>query len=287
MNTEKMYEQFLREKEYMLDRSPKTMAYLRQGAKHFMPIIGSAMNEGELRRLTLEAITHVLELPVRARSKNTYLGPLRTFLGWLLEQEIITRPVRIKKVKVERKLRETLTTEQIEKLLAYKCKRTYERRIQAASALMLDTGLRSAEWRNLKLADMDLGKQHLKVYGKGAVERMVPFSAECRKFLMRWIMRLPEGSIYVFPTQSGKAISGRNALRDLTKLAAHCQIWRVNLHMLRHSFATGWIRNGGSVEILRRVLGHTDVRTTMAYMHNSVADMQAAHHQFSPVARMK
>jgi site-specific recombinase XerD len=54
--------------------------------------------------------------------------------------------------------------------------------------------------------------------------------------------------------------------------------------MLRHTFATSWIRNGGNVEILRRILGHTDIRTTMIYMSNSVEDIKAVQPRFSPVA---
>lgn len=72
-------------------------------------------------------------------------------------------------MKTEKKLRRTLTPEQIEKLLTFKPSRRYQRRMQAAIALMLDTGLRSAEWRNLTRQDMDLESLHVKVYGKGKV----------------------------------------------------------------------------------------------------------------------
>jgi hypothetical protein len=80
MNIETQFERFMREKEYLLDRSAKTLTYLRTGAKHFLPIIAPAKNEGELRSLAQDAFHHVLELGVSGRSKNTYLGPLRTFL---------------------------------------------------------------------------------------------------------------------------------------------------------------------------------------------------------------
>src|ERR1035441_2409352 len=284
MNIETQFERFMREKEYLLDRSAKTLTYLRTGAKHFLPIIAPAKNEGELRTLVQDAFHHILELGVCGRSKNTYLAPLRTFLNWRVEQEI-ARIIKIKKVKVEKKLRVTLTPEQFERLLSYKAKRRCHRRMQAAVALMLDTGLRSSEWRNLKRQDVDFERLHLKVYGKGAIERLVPFSPECKKFLMRWlILDVPDHFQYVFCTRDDKPISDRNALHDIVLLAARCCIWKINLHMLRHTFATSWIRNGGNVEILRRILGHTDIRTTMIYMSNSVEDLKAVQSRFSPVA---
>lgn len=285
MDIDTQFERFMREKEHLLDRSTKTLTYLRTGAKHFLPSIAPAKNEGELRGLVQDALHHVLELKVCGRSKNTYLGPLRTFLNWLVEQEVIARPIKIKKVKTEKKLRVTLTQEQIERLLSYRPKRRCQRRMQAAVALMLDTGLRSAEWRNLKRQDIEFDHLHLKVYGKGSVERLVPFSPECKKFLMKWlILDVPDNFQYVFGTCGDKPISDRNALHDIVRLAARCGIWKINLHMLRHTFATSWIRNGGNVEILRRILGHSDIRTTMIYMSNSVEDIKAVQPRFSPVA---
>ena len=60
MNIETQFERFMREKEYLLDRSAKTLTYLRTGAKHFLPIIAPAKNEGELRNLAQDAFHHVL-----------------------------------------------------------------------------------------------------------------------------------------------------------------------------------------------------------------------------------
>ena len=285
MNIETQFDRFMREKQQLLDRSPKTLKYLQTGAKRWLPLIAKATNEGELRTMTQDAIHHVLELPIRGRSKNTYLGPLRTFLNWLLEQEVINRAIKIKKVKCEKKLRVTLTPEEIERMLVYKPKRRCHRRMQAAVALMLDTGLRSAEWRNLKKHDIDFERLQLKVYGKGNVERMVPFSPECKRFLMRWLtLDVPDRCEYVFGTYTDKPISARNALRDIVRMAGWCGIWRINVHMMRHTFATGWVRNGGNIEILRRILGHTDIRTTMIYLNNSVEDIKVVQPRFSPVA---
>ena len=298
-----MYESFLKDKEYAVGVSPKTMIYLRNmGSKHFLPIIAPAKDEAELRKLVLEATGRIQGLrrarpgpgqsnEITARSKNTYLGPLRTFLGWLLEEEIIVKAIRVKKLKVPRPLRKTLTFGQIVKLLDYKCtikSRMFGiARIQAAVALMCDCGLRSSEWRNLKIADIDMDRREVKVWGKGSIERLVTFTPECRKIVARWIRRLPERSVYAFPTSTGRPVSGRNALRDLVWLGARCQIWHVNLHLLRHSFGTIWIRNGGSVEMLRRCMGHANIQTTLQYLHNDTADMEAAHSQFSPLSRMK
>jgi integrase/recombinase XerD len=285
MTVEKQFERFMREKQFLLDRSPKTLTYLRTRAKLFLPIIAPAKNEGELRGLVAEAVDRILARNIRGCSKNTYLSPLRTFLNWLVAEEVISKAVRIKKVKIEKKLRAILTAEEVRTLLSYKAKHRYQRRMQAAVALMLDTGLRSSEWRNAKRKDFDFDGLHLKVYGKGSVERLVPFSEECRKFLMRWLIRdVPQHFEFVFCTKGDKPISDRNALHDIVRLGAWCKIWKINLHMLRHTFATSWVRSGGNVEILRRILGHKDIRTTMIYMSNSVEDVKVAHSKFSAVA---
>jgi integrase/recombinase XerC len=89
---------------------------------------------------------------------------------------------------------------------------------------------------------------------------------------------------FVFSTRSGIALSQRNADRDLKYIGRQLRL-SLRWHLLRHVFGTLFIRAGGNVADLQRIMGHRSVTTTMLYVHAQTSDFVLAHNTLSPLAR--
>lgn len=129
--------------------------------------------------------------------------------------------------------------------------------------LMLDAGLRSNEVCSLKRSDINFDNEYIRVYGKGAKERIVPMSKNLRKHLYEYIHLYQQHSI-----ENSFFTITNSAIKSLfVRIRKKTGIERVKPHLLRHTFATCFILGGGSVEMLRILLGHESISTTQIYMH--------------------
>jgi integrase/recombinase XerD len=174
----------------------------------------------------------------------------------------------------------------VSRLVHYRPRSEGQKRLQALVLLLLDTGLRIEEALTLGRNQIDLDNLLLKAAGKGNKERVVPISSELRKVLWRHLQR--QSHDLVFSTQRGGRLTQRNVLRDLKGLCADLDITgvRCSPHTLRHTFAVAYLRNGGNLFYLSRILGHSSVTTTQRYLESlGVEDLQAVHNRFSVVGR--
>jgi integrase/recombinase XerD len=288
MEMQKLFDQFVRERQFLTNVTEKTLVYYQTAWRKWQPHLVQVHSEAELRPATRAAITELSASgKICARSINTYICVLQTLLNWMFEQELLQKRIKIPKLRCEKKLVSVLAEDDVRKILLFKPRKFYQWRAQASFALMLDTGIRSAEWRFLKMENVNFDAQQLKVYGKGRKERIVPISAECKNILMRYVLRskLPEGSVYLFPTKTGTAMCNRNALRDLKMTAAWAGVWKISLHNCRHSFATAWVEAGGGLPALKEIMGHASIQTTMNYLHSSVKAIRTQHDSYSPLHR--
>ena len=288
MRIEELFQQFTRERQFLTNVTAKTLDWYKTSWRKFGPFIGEALNEAELRMKVKEAQMSIASqgnlTPV---SVNTYSRPIQTFCNWLLENGQINRAIKLSRLKAPIKLLRTLADDEMKRLIGFVPRTRNQRRMHAAVVLMLDSGLRASEWIGLRREDLDLQNLTVRVFGKGRKERAIPISTECRKVLMRWIIRdVPEDAKVIFCTKKGERIGHRNALRDVKRLGGRCGIWTIGLHYCRHSFASAFMRNGGSVTDLQKILGHSDLRVTVRYVHALIGDLKVATQKFSPVAKL-
>jgi integrase/recombinase XerD len=126
--------------------------------------------------------------------------------------------------------------------------------------------------------DVDFDNLLVKLHGKGAKERLVPFSFELRRVLWRWKQGC-EGCEIVFATRTRQRLGQRNCHRDVRNLCRRLgiKIPERMLHAFRHSFSLNYERKGGNAFALQRVLGHSDLTMTRKYVNLAVGDLQAAH----------
>jgi integrase/recombinase XerD len=282
------FDQFVRERQFIQNVTPATLEWYHTAWTRFGPYIEKATNEADLRVKIKEAMIAVSSKgTLSPESVNTYFRVCQTFCNWLLENDIIKKQIKIARLRVPRKILETLNDAQIQRIIRFVPQTRVQRRMHALAVLILDTGIRRNEAATLTKDHVDLQNLQIKVDGKGRRERMVPISPECRKVLAKWMVRdVPPGAPFIFCGRKGQKLGDRNALRDLRRMAARCGVWTIGLHFLRHTFASSFMRNGGSVTDLQKILGHSSIQTTIRYCHALIGDLKVSNQRFSPIAKL-
>jgi integrase/recombinase XerD len=226
--------------------------------------------------------------PVSPITINVYLRAINTFLRWLrVEDEYLQFPWKVKELEVPKgDRREIFSDDDIERLQKYKPTSFSQTRAWTIAMLMLDCGIRIEEALSLTVADIDYDGDILRIVGKGNKARAVPISL-IKPVLNRYITKhMPERAAYVFGTTSGKMMSQRNALRDIGVVQRAAKMTLHSWHSFRHSFASGYLRRGGKIDKLQRILGHADLRTTSIYLHlgnEYLTDDHEMHSSLTPI----
>lgn len=152
-------------------------------------------------------------------------------------------------------------------------------------ALIYSAGLRGQEVINLKISDVDLERKTLHIrQSKYKKDRVVPL-AEAMAVGLRRYLAAENPHVWLF---NGKEADGRYSVRGLSwvmreNLKKTSITKSVNLHSLRHSYATHLLEQGVNIVTLKELLGHADITTTMIYLHVAQCDLVKAH---SPLDRL-
>lgn len=168
-----LFEPFLRKRTYLKNVTPRTLvwyqvAYKNYGAVHPADALPS--------RASLQAfVISLRERRIPPVTCHTYIGAMNAYCVWLKEEGRLREPVKLRKLRVEKRVLDLLTEPQMRHLIGYKPKTYRETRLHLAVLLILDTGLRISEALNLRHADIDADNLILKVFGKGQKERLVPW----------------------------------------------------------------------------------------------------------------
>jgi len=156
--------------------------------------------------------------------------------------------------------------------------------------MLLDTGIRVSELAGLRLPDVSIEDGLLKVLGKGNKERVVPMGKQVARHLWRYISHCrPEPAMprldRVFLTREGGSL-GKDRLDKIMRAygrKAEITGVRSSPHTLRHTAAVTFLRNGGDVFSLQRMLGHATLEMTRRYCELADVDVKRAHMTASPV----
>lgn len=232
--------------------------------------------------------------PLSDATIHKYYSIVRTLSRWLEDQGyIIKAPTdKVRPPRVENKLPEALSDEEINKLFVY-LKSFCSKRVEILFSFFLDTGARLSEVVGLDLTDLHLDDNWVKVYGKGRRERILPLGKSLKKDLELYLSVIrptivKKGEKALFVTKFGERYSP-NGLSTLikVKLKAVNVNGKYGPHKLRHTFATNYLRNGGNLEQLRIVMGHRDISTTQRYLSLLPEDLTRAQLSASPMDRIK
>jgi len=229
-----------------------------------------------------------------AISIQTYIRALRAFFNWLFKEGYTSenRLVKLKPPRAQTKVVEVLTEEEITKILGCINSNTASgARNYAILMLLLDTGLRSSELRNVEVKDVNIEGGYLKVMGKGGKERIVPFGASVQKALLRYFLHFrPESFNFsiqnFFLTLDGRPLTKNSIKMIFQRLTAKSGIKRLHPHLCRHTFATNYLINGGDVFSLQQILGHTSLEMVRHYVSLASSQVTVQHRKFSPMDKI-
>jgi len=203
--------------------------------------------------------------------KITVIRELFKFL--LLTKKInIDVTTEIKGPKLEKNLPDTLTIEEVDKLLDISCESPYDYRNKAILELLYSSGLRISEALSLTLNDISFESCTVRVTGKGQKERMIPLGDLAIESLEKYLEKRQsidrKHSNYLFLNHLGGKLSRVGFFKNLKNILLEKNIKKnVTPHTLRHSFATHLIEGGADLRVVQELLGHSDIATTRIYTH--------------------
>jgi len=287
LSTSRLFQDFLAQRRYLKNVTPSTIEWYETAFKALQRTHGQ---EPAVTRASLQAFVVALrQRGVKPVSCNTYIKALNAFCRWLHDEGHLKQPLELPVLKLEKRILQTLTDDQIQALLAVKPKTFDQWRLHALVALLLDTGIRIDEALTLRTSNLDFHNLLVTVFGKGRKERRIPFSFELRKVLFRYQQvreRRQARCELVFPSREGTTWDQRNSLRGLHILQDKLRLPTFGWHRLRHTFATNYLRQGGDIVRLSMVLGHTQITTTQRYLHLLTEDLSASHQKVSILNRL-
>jgi len=282
---EPRFEHFIRERQYLTNVTPATIEWYRRCLK-WLP--SERPTQDDLKN----AVLRMRQKGLKETGINTVLRCINAYLHWNSGSERkcgagCNHP-RIQKLKEPRLILPTFADAQVKRLIAWKPKGKYQRRLHLLVLFLLDTGCRISEALSLHVSDINFEDLLVALDGKGRKQRVVPFSFELRKALFRYVgefERKPDSLL--FANQGETMWHRRNVLRDVKALCSELGFTPPGrtVHAFRHTFAVNYLRRGGSVFHLQKVLGHSTLEMTRRYANLVTADLQAVHERVSLLSR--
>jgi len=227
----------------------------------------------------------------KATSANRRLTVFKRYFRWALREHLVqTDPtLRLLSAKQPMRVPKTLSEAQVETLLGAPDTDTpLGLRDRTMLELMYASGLRVSELVTLKSVHLSLSDGVLRVTGKGAKERLVPFGEEAHSWLERYLAEARAAILHgqasdaLFVTGRGGPMTRQMFWQLIKKYALQADV-KVPLspHTLRHAFATHLLNHGADLRAVQMLLGHADISTTTIYTHvarERLKSLHAAHH---------
>jgi integrase/recombinase XerD len=226
------------------------------------------------------------------RSRARHLVTLRGFFKFLIQEKIIEKnpATRIDLPKSGLKLPDVLSVQEMDRILNLPdANKPAGVRNTAMIELMYAAGLRVSELVTVKLQDVNLNGCCVRVYGKGAKERMVPFGQPARQKIdlyvatVRPLLLRAAVSPFLFIARAGKPMTRQGFWKILKQAAQAAGISRpITPHSLRHSFASHLLEGGADLRSVQIMLGHVDISTTQIYTHVARDHLKRMHEKYHP-----
>mgnify|MGYP000630337963 FL=1 len=260
--------------------SERTLQYYRVTIEHMLGSIDTP-----IRKITTDEIRGYLVdyQKVNNCSKVTVDNVRRnmsSFFSWLEEEDYILKsPMRrIHKIKTKQPVKETITDEMIEKLRDNcTCVRDL-----AMIDLLYSTGIRVGELVGLNISDIDFEERECIVFGKGDKERRVYFDAKAKLHLQEYIESRTDDNPALFVTLDAPharlKISGVEI--RVRELGRKLNIDKIHPHEFRRTMATRAIDKGMPIEQVQKILGHSQIDTTMQYAIVNQNNVKVSHRRY-------
>lgn len=228
----------------------------------------------------------------KSSSSNRRLSVFKRYYQWALRERLVAVDPTLKLLPAKRLQRvpKTLTEAQVEHLLqAPDVSQPLGLRDRAMLELMYASGLRVSELVGLRLFELSLNDQVLRVMGKGSKERLVPFGDAASHWLKGYLAEA-RGAILggqltddLFVTARGGAMTRVMFWVLVKKYALQAGVTApLSPHTLRHAFATHLLNHGADLRAVQMLLGHADISTTTIYTHVARERLKQLHQRHHP-----
>ncbi len=260
------------------ENTVKNYAWDLQKLIGFLEQHSVTQNPTAITKEILQRFVHDLPKAVNARSQARVISGLKGFFNYLvLEDYREDNPMDlIESPKIGRKLPDTLSTEEINQLIAaIDLSKPEGERNRAILETLYGCGLRVSELTHLRLSDLFFDEGFIKITGKGDKQRFVPISninvkyINCYVHEVRVHQKISAGfEDIVFLNRRGKQLSRAMIFEIIKRLAITIGLQKnISPHTFRHSFATHLLENGADLRAIQQMLGHESITTTEVYMH--------------------
>lgn len=260
--------------------SDRTLQYYNMTVEHLLATV-----DVPVRKMTTDEIrSYLADYQQRNNCSKVTVDNVRrnisSFFSWLEEEDYILKsPMRrIHKIRTKQSVKETISDEMIEKLRDNcKCARDL-----AMIDLLYSTGIRVGELVGLNISDIDFEERECIVYGKGDKERRVYFDAKAKLHLQNYINSRHDDNPVLFTTLDAPydrlKISGVEI--RMRELGRKISVERIHPHKFRRTMATRAIDKGMPIEQVQKILGHSQIDTTMQYAIVNQNNVKSSHRKY-------
>lgn len=278
--------------------SPRTVEAYGRDVENFFLYAAEAGEEGESRDEgafpdSRDLFLYLAWMRGRGNTGRTLarrLSALRAFFAYAVEEGVLdANPATlVENPHLPQHLPEVLSREEMERLLALpdmESKNGWRERCMLE--LLYAAGLRVSELCSLTVGDLDLQAGLVRVFGKGAKERLVPLHGLAVRlldeYLRRWRPLFRPAGNHLFVNRAGGPLSRQFVWKRIKALALEAGIRRpISPHTFRHSFATHLLEGGADLRAVQTLLGHADISATEIYTHVQAERLRGIHRRFHP-----
>lgn len=242
---------------------------------------------------TVQEFIYEISKSVNPRSQARIISGLRSFFSYLIFEDYRnTNPMELIEIpKIGRKLPDTLSTDEIDALIAaVDLSQKEGERNRAILETLYGCGLRVSELVSLKISDLFFEEGFIKVSGKGSKERFVPIGNLTQKYIeiyknaSRVHLSIQKGhEDTLFLNRRGRQLTRAMIFTIIKDLALKINLHKtISPHTFRHSFATHLLENGADLRSIQLMLGHESITTTEIYVHLDRRHLKEVINAFHP-----
>ena len=277
--------------------SPNTIEAYERDLNRYLQFIKEAQSITDLNKVKQKHIRRYLrvlnDVHLSINSINRAFSSIRSFHNYLAGEEIIeANPMLLLNTpKAPRKLPQVLSVQEIETILStVDTTNNLGKRDLAILEILYSGGLRVSELCDLKLTDLLLDAEMIRVTGKGNKQRLVPLGPKALQCLNDYykvvrpgLARTNQNSGRIFLSRNGKPLTRMMVWIIIKKYVALTNIKKdISPHTFRHSFATHLLEGGADLRAVQEMLGHADISTTQIYTHLDKEYLKEVHRTFHP-----
>ena len=294
MDNEELVQHFSRYLKSVKNRSPHTIEAYINDIESFL----AYFQRPDLAEITHKQIrhytAHLTKSNFKPSSIRRKLSALQSFFKFLKKNDYIaSNPTAlISRPKMPRQLKDIPKERELAQIPSHNEQSYTDEDFESIRdfcivEMLYGTGMRRQELIDLKVSDLDMAEQIVRVTGKGSKQRIIPLS-DYLKELLNHYLKIREKKVYsdepyLFLTKKGKKVS-KSLVYVIVKfyLSAVTDVHQKSPHMLRHAFATHMLNRGADLRSIRELLGHSSLAATQIYTQNDIQKLKSVYNRFHP-----